>query len=73
MPTDTKDVSSKDVKEAVDELGRVWKQFREENDKLLAEGKQTQKEWSEKLQKLNDRMKGPKKDDDDTDEAEPAG
>lgn len=44
------------VKESVDELGRVWKSFREENDKLLAQGKQTQKEWNEKMQTLNDRM-----------------
>lgn len=44
------------VKESVDELGRVWKSFREENDKLLASGKQTQKEWNEKMQTMNDRM-----------------
>jgi len=44
------------VKESVDELGRVWKSFREENDKLLASGKQTQKEWNEKMQQMNDRM-----------------
>ena len=44
------------VKESVDELGRVWKSFREENDKLLAQGKQTQKEWNEKMQTMNDRM-----------------
>jgi HK97 family phage major capsid protein len=44
------------VKESVDELGRTWKAFREENDKLLASGKQTQKEWNEKMQQLNDRM-----------------
>lgn len=44
------------VKESVDELGRVWKSFREENDKLLASGKQTQKEWNEKIQAMNDRM-----------------
>lgn len=47
---------SEEVKAAVEELGRTWKAFREENDKLLAEGKQTQKEWSEKLQRLNDRL-----------------
>lgn len=44
------------VKESVDELGRVWKSFREENDKLLAQGKQTQKEWNEKMDSLNTRM-----------------
>lgn len=44
------------VKESVDELGRVWKSFREENDRLLASGKQTQKEWNEKMQTLNERM-----------------
>lgn len=44
------------VKESVDELGRVWKSFREENDKLLASGKQTQKEWNEKMQAMNVRM-----------------
>lgn len=44
------------VKESVDELGRVWRSFREENDKLLASGKQTQKEWNEKMQAMNDRM-----------------
>ena len=27
------------VKESVDELGRVWKSFRDENDKLLASGR----------------------------------
>lgn len=47
---------SEEVKAAVEELGRTWKAFREENDRLLAEGKQTQKEWSEKLQRLNDRL-----------------
>lgn len=44
------------MKESVDELGRVWKSFREENDKLLASGKQTQKEWNEKMESLNARM-----------------
>ncbi|BFU90150.1 MAG: phage capsid protein [Nitrospira sp.] len=44
------------LQESIDELGRTWKSFREENDKLLAEGKQTQVQWNEKLQKLNDRM-----------------
>lgn len=44
------------VKESVDELGRVWKSFREENDKLLASGKQTQTQWNEKMQSMNDRM-----------------
>ena len=38
-----------EVKSAIEELGRVWKSFREENDSLLEKGKQTQKEWSEKL------------------------
>ena len=52
----TATLTPEEVKGAVDELGRVWKSFREENDKLLAEGKQTQKEWNEKTQKLNDRM-----------------
>lgn len=47
---------SEEVKAAVEELGRTWKAFREEHDRLLAEGKQTQKEWSEKLQRLNDRL-----------------
>jgi len=49
-------LSPEQVKESIDELGRVWKSFREENDRLLAAGKQTQKEWSEKLQACNDRM-----------------
>lgn len=44
------------VKDSIDELGRTWKSFREENDKLLAEGKQTQVQWTEKLHKLNERM-----------------
>lgn len=44
------------VKDSIDELGRTWKSFREENDKLLASGKQTQVEWNEKMQKLNERM-----------------
>jgi HK97 family phage major capsid protein len=47
---------SEEMKAAVEELGRTWKAFREENDRLLAEGKQTQKEWSEQLQRLNDRL-----------------
>jgi HK97 family phage major capsid protein len=47
---------SDEIKAAVEELGRTWKAFREEHDRLLAEGKQTQKEWSEKLQRLNDRL-----------------
>jgi HK97 family phage major capsid protein len=47
---------SDDMKAAVEELVRTWKAFREENDRLLAEGKQTQKEWTEKLQRLNDRL-----------------
>jgi HK97 family phage major capsid protein len=47
---------SDEMKAAVEELGRTWKAFREENDRLLAEGRQTQKEWTEKLQRLNDRL-----------------
>jgi HK97 family phage major capsid protein len=49
-------LTPEEVKESVDELGRVWKSFRAENDKLLAEGKQTQKEWNEKMQTMNNRM-----------------
>lgn len=49
-------LTTNEVKDAVDELGRTWKSFRDENERLLASGKQTQKEWSEKLQATNDRM-----------------
>lgn len=44
------------VKDSIDELGRSWKAFRDENDKLLAQGKQTQVEWNEKMHALNNRM-----------------
>jgi len=52
----TATLTPEQVKESVEELGRVWKSFREENDKLLASGKQTQKEWNEKMQAMNTRM-----------------
>lgn len=54
--SEVKPLTPEQVKEAVDELGRTWKAFREENDKLLASGKQTQKEWTEKMEQLNTRM-----------------
>lgn len=52
----TATLTPEQIKESVEELGRTWRAFREEDDKLLAEGKQTQKEWNEKMQQLNDRM-----------------
>lgn len=49
-------LTPEEVKDSIDELGRTWKSFRDENDRLLAEGKQTQVQWTEKLQTLNTRM-----------------
>lgn len=49
-------LTNEQVKDSIDELGRTWKSFRDENDRLLAQGKQTQVEWNEKMQTLNNRM-----------------
>lgn len=49
-------MTPEDIKALLDEQRTLWKQFREENDALLANGKNTQKEWTEKLQALNDRL-----------------
>lgn len=54
--SDPTPLTPEEVKASIDELARTWKSFREENDRLLAEGKQTQQQWTEKLQKMNDRM-----------------
>lgn len=45
-----------EVKTLIEEQNRLFNDFKKENDQLQAAGKNTQKEWTEKLQKLGDRM-----------------
>lgn len=45
-----------ELKTLLDEQRAVWAQFRAEHERLLASGKQTQREWSEKLERLNARL-----------------
>lgn len=45
-----------EIKALVEEQGTLWKHYRETHDRLLAEGKDTQKEWTETLQAMNTRL-----------------
>jgi hypothetical protein len=49
-------VTPAQLKEALDELKSLGAQFRTENDRLIQEGKNTQVQWTEKLQKIGDRI-----------------
>lgn len=49
-------MTPEEIKALLDEQKTLFQQLKEANDKLLASGKDTQKEWTEKLQKLNDRL-----------------
>lgn len=53
MPDPT---TPEDLKTLIDEQARLVKALREENERLLSQGKNTQQEWTEKMQALQTRL-----------------
>jgi HK97 family phage major capsid protein len=49
-------MTPEEIKALIEEQAGLVKQLREENDRLIEAGKNTQKEWTEKMQKLQDRL-----------------